>query len=684
MSHMSKKFVSVLATFTLLSFCLMGAKLVVEGMSYQEVLGDDYTVVNSTTSVVNSTTSVVNTTTSVIDKTTVTEPSPAPTTIVTVKEPLETTAPLVVSEFRLEPDRVVLQPLGKIRFIPYAKLGDQKKVLDPREVSWSIERGGGRIDQYGVFQAWDAAGDYEGTIVGKYAGKIFRASVKIEKPLLTSGSSSTGTTVSSPMPSVMPTPVVTQPGTSELPKSESGEVVQPTRYEEHQDRTLDRNEQKSQTTNLQSPRPSEKPVLESPKPQASPKVVNNVIDNTSRSTEDAVRYDVSELKSCLLSFFTNEEYAKYFDPNGEKANTKEIDSRLSAAERCYKTSKSATTVRSSTEQCLVEKLGLSRYQEISSSVDVASKKELFNSSGCFTKPEQITYQTKNELDPNVESCLRVVLSDDRVEALKNGQKLSASEKILGRECFSVTEEGTKPPQKISASQETITCLEKAVGTQRYQEIQQGENPTSEERKASQSCFSELEETQREILPTPVELMPFVPQAQSRENASVAAVSIQDRETKNTLTLSGTAVPNSIVDIYIFSDPIVVSTTADANGNWSYELYYHLPEGNHKAYTIVDHPDQGKIKSELVAFDVVYAQTFEDDVAISNLISVTPVSQNASKVYVGLALIIVSVALMALLGIYQFSTPTLIAPPSGEGAIEVPKKPLITKDGKQIL
>lgn len=642
---MTRKFFSLLGTFLFLSICLVGLQLVWVGLQYRAVLGDE--LFSSTTQ--DSSLTQETTTTTVENK---------------------------VATLKLEPSSVELQPLGKKKFTAVLELDGERRQLDPRKVSWSVVKGGGRIDQYGEFQAWDAAGEYPGTIVAKFNDVQARASVKVLAPPPNITEVKTFQTTPSPSVTsqvlVTPTPISSSIPTTSTTQSPSPQPVF------REDNTSTRVIPPSA-----SPRPSLQPPIVQPSATPRPSSTTERVQITQpQATEVTVKYDVQDLKACLLNFFTQAEYTRYFDPTGEKASTSEIRDRLSAAERCFKTSK-ASAVTSQTEQCLLDRLGYTRYQQLSSSQDTATRAELYESSGCFTQPEKITLQSSDTLDPYVESCLRVVLSDERVSDLKEGKKLSATEKVQARSCFNFSDQGTQPPTVVSAAPETITCLEQTIGSERFSLLQNGEEPSAQERAKAQECLGTTEITQQEILPVPVEVLPFIPNVTSAKDASVQAVSLQDRETKNTLTLSGTAVPNSVVDIYLFSDPIVVSTTADANGNWSYELYYHLPEGSHKAYTIVDHPEQGRVKSEVFTFDVAYAQTFDDDVVIPDLISVTPVSQNISQVYVGVALIIMSVAFMIILGIFQFRVPSGSTLET-KSSVTVTPQPLITKDGEKVM
>lgn len=72
-------------------------------------------------------------------------------------------------------------------------------------------------------------------------------------------------------------------------------------------------------------------------------------------------------------------------------------------------------------------------------------------------------------------------------------------------------------------------------------------------------------------------------------ASLVAVSASTSASSTTATTSaiqftGTALPNSVVTLYIFSTPIVVTVKSDANGDWKYVLNKELSDGQHQLYT----------------------------------------------------------------------------------------------------
>ena len=67
-------------------------------------------------------------------------------------------------------------------------------------------------------------------------------------------------------------------------------------------------------------------------------------------------------------------------------------------------------------------------------------------------------------------------------------------------------------------------------------------------------------------------------------------------------LSGTGLPNSVVTVYVYSDPIVIVAKTDANGNWTYELDRDLEDGDHEVYVAVtDNVGRITAKSEPLPF-----------------------------------------------------------------------------------
>ncbi len=67
-------------------------------------------------------------------------------------------------------------------------------------------------------------------------------------------------------------------------------------------------------------------------------------------------------------------------------------------------------------------------------------------------------------------------------------------------------------------------------------------------------------------------------------------------------ISGKALPNSFVTVYIYSTPIIVTVRTDAEGNWSYIFDKELEDGNHEIYVgITDNAGRMVAKSSPLSF-----------------------------------------------------------------------------------
>ncbi len=100
-----------------------------------------------------------------------------------------------------------------------------------------------------------------------------------------------------------------------------------------------------------------------------------------------------------------------------------------------------------------------------------------------------------------------------------------------------------------------------------------------------------------------------PRIQGEERGDLLAVDaatvekeVADTEDgRGSLTLAGTAVPDAVVTLYIYSTlPMVLTVQADEFGNWNYTLDQSLVDGGHEVYaTITD--DTGKVVSKSKPF-----------------------------------------------------------------------------------
>lgn len=225
------------------------------------------------------------------------------------------------------------------------------------------------------------------------------------------------------------------------------------------------------------------------------------------------------------------------------------------------------------------------------------------------------------------------------------------------------------------------CAVTAVGKDRFAAINNGTaRPTVEELKKLSICFA----TSNYILPSnfapvaPKEL-PKLANTDNLEVKKVINENISNTATKReALKFSGVAKPNSTVVLYIFSEPLVLTTTADADGNWSYALQDPIETGKHEIYAVVDRGDGVYQKSSPLDFVIGTAEAAADNPAGLSLTladTVTPAQSNRSTLFyiAGSVLLVLVVSLIALLVLLKIrkKPPT---PPTGSSDIPIPPTP----------
>lgn len=108
-------------------------------------------------------------------------------------------------------------------------------------------------------------------------------------------------------------------------------------------------------------------------------------------------------------------------------------------------------------------------------------------------------------------------------------------------------------------------------------------------------------------------------------------------TAEPLVLNGKTVPNGKVAVYVFSEPKLFETTADAEGNWSVKVE-GLPEGNHHAEVEVTNPanNQKSDRTKFLEFSVVAAVTK----ATPNVVATTKAGSSKKGIWVGAGIVAV--------------------------------------------
>src|SRR3989344_4028899 len=119
-----------------------------------------------------------------------------------------------------------------------------------------------------------------------------------------------------------------------------------------------------------------------------------------------------------------------------------------------------------------------------------------------------------------------------------------------------------------------------------------------------------------------------------------------------LTLKGKSLPNSIVTLYILSDPIVVTVKTDANGDWTYTLEKPLVAGSHEVFVTVPKPDGSLVRSEVSLFSIAKAAGESQE---EGLVLVAD-SGNKFQIFITYTTGLIMLAVVILLAIFFFRKP----------------------------
>lgn len=151
---------------------------------------------------------------------------------------------------------------------------------------------------------------------------------------------------------------------------------------------------------------------------------------------------------------------------------------------------------------------------------------------------------------------------------------------------------------------TKSCVEEILTTKRYTEINSGgSRPTADESTKIATCFA----PSKYVLPS--NFSPVDPaKVSDLESSDIVSVSNLENVTikvdskdKQTLKITGKTTPNSTVILYVYSDPLVITTKSDGDGNWQYTIEDPLEPGKHEVYAIVDNGDGVYKRSDPMSF-----------------------------------------------------------------------------------
>lgn len=171
--------------------------------------------------------------------------------------------------------------------------------------------------------------------------------------------------------------------------------------------------------------------------------------------------------------------------------------------------------------------------------------------------------------------------------------------------------GTTPPPAVAADSPIRACIIAKITQARFDAINSGQSrPTTAEFAAMQLCFAPQNFEVPSNFVTVAPNKTVIKSQPVSEVVTVAKAATVTTKVNNTsvdvLKFSGKAKPNSIVLLYLFSEPLVMSTSSNADGEWSYSLKDPMAPGKHEAYALVDKGSGTYERSSVFGFAIAKA------------------------------------------------------------------------------
>ena len=369
--------------------------------------------------------------------------------------------------------------------------------------------------------------------------------------------------------------------------------------------------------------------------------------------------------SCIKTRLNDTEFERlrHLIPQTE-SEYKELENLKEKASICFESyeevrqieeaSREVQEISGKIQECLVSTIGQTAFDEINSGLRKPTNEERGSGEACFNDDERskIVYQTvEQELGDDVNSCLALALGERRFREIKSlNSNLNLLERGKVGRCFGVSPHPLSNLPEYKMPDEVTDCLNVKLGKEAFEEIRSGERiPTDSEELIGKSCFAKLNKTQIKFLPNPPDQVPFL--TEKPDLVEVLAASeeeevVSENVINRKIILRGNGQPRSLIDIYIFSDPIVVTTESDENGDWIYEMNYPLEAGEHIAYATLRTKDGTSVRSSVFGFQVLAAGSTNQEFLKESRASAVP-----SK-FLNYAIALIALSLLtALVGVF---------------------------------
>lgn len=296
--------------------------------------------------------------------------------------------------------------------------------------------------------------------------------------------------------------------------------------------------------------------------------------------------------------------------------------------------------------CLREALGEERYRALVKGTIQPTAEDITAFKSCEARTRDVIYYAPGPLDEKTKACLILAVGEKRFNEISKGAMPTPDEMEKGSKCFGAQTTVAAAAPAYELPKEVKDCLLKVFGKEKFEKLRTGRiEPTAEEIKKGKACFEKINTVQQQILPPPPEKVPLLGEVKEMKIEAVKTEfrRVTWRHRQPRIVFTGTALPNTTVNIYIFSTPVVLSVRADANGVWTYYLEDPLDPGEHTAYVVTRQEDGTEVRSALYSFSVAAAAPGE-----TGSLLVEGATPSLLREYLGQVALIVGGATLVLL------------------------------------
>lgn len=221
-----------------------------------------------------------------------------------------------------------------------------------------------------------------------------------------------------------------------------------------------------------------------------------------------------------------------------------------------------------------------------STINIASSSTSGSSGGTSTGTGTITTDTTNSTQQNKIGSTTTTPTTNTTSATTSTSNATTTQ------TNTTTQINESIQQSVNSDPTLRSCLISAVGETRLAAFTaKTARPSYEELQKMNSCFASINNiipsNFAPVEPKKVSALPTSKKLTISELTNVERTEPQNNEKTKFLKIAGKALPNSLVIVYVFSEPLVLTTTANANGEWSYALESPLEPGKHEIYAVVD-------------------------------------------------------------------------------------------------